>query len=114
MARYKTLIFMLAGAAFGLAGVMSAARLEAGVVQAGAGLQFAGITAVVIGGTLLSGGRGGILHTVVGVLIITVLADGMVLVGVSPYIQKAVQGVLIVAAIVVTGWPLRTRMRVIK
>lgn len=114
VSRYKILLFVLAGAAFGLAGVMSAARLEAGVVQGGAGLQFAGITAVVIGGTLLSGGRGGVIHTVVGVLIITVLSDGMVLVGVSPYLQKALQGVLIVAAVVATGWPLRRRMRVIK
>jgi ribose transport system permease protein len=114
VARFKVLIFTLAGAAFGLAGVMSAARLGAGVVQAGTGLQFAGITAVVIGGTLLSGGRGGILHTVVGVMIITVLSDGMILIGVSPYVQKALQGVLIVAAIVITGWPLRRRMRVIK
>jgi len=112
--RYKVLLFMLAGGLFGLAGAMCAARLEAGVVDAGAGMQFAGITAVVIGGTLLSGGRGGVLHTIVGVLILTVLQDGMVLVGVSPYVLTALQAILIVAAVVATGWPLRRRMRVIK
>ncbi len=112
--RYKIAIFALAGATSGLAGVMAAARLQAGIVQAGAGLQFAGITAVVIGGTLLTGGRGGVLHTTVGVLIITLLSNGMILVGISPYFQAAVQGVLIVAAIAVTSWPLRRRLRVIK
>lgn len=114
LSRYKIAIFALCGTTSGLAGVMSAARLQAGIVQSGTGLQFAGITAVVIGGTLLSGGRGGVLHTVVGVLIVTILSNGMLLVGVSPYVQTALQGVLIVTAVAVTGWPLRRRLRVIK
>lgn len=112
--RYKTLAFTFAGACYGLAGIMITIQLGAGIVHAGAGQNFAAITAAVVGGTLLSGGRGGVLHSIVGVLIVTVLANGLVLVGVSPYLQQAVQGVIVVAAVVVTAWPLRARLRVVK
>ena len=83
-------------------------------VQAGVGQNFAAITAAVVGGTLLSGGRGGVLHSIVGVLIVAVLANGLVLIGVSPYVQKSVQGVIVVAAVAITAWPLRARLRVVK
>lgn len=112
--RYKTLAFVFAGATYGLAGVMVTIQLGSGIVQAGVGQNFAAITAAVVGGTLLSGGRGGVLHSIVGVLIVTVLVNGLVLVGVSPYVQRAVQGVIVVAAVVITAWPLRQRLRVVK
>lgn len=112
--RYKTLAFAFAGATYGLAGVMVTIQLGSGIVQAGGGLNFAAITAAVVGGTLLSGGRGGVLHSIVGVLIVTVLVNGLVLIGVSPYVQRAVQGVIVVVAVVITAWPLRARMRVVK
>lgn len=114
IARYKTLAFVLAGALYGLGGVMVTIQLGSGIVAAGAGQNFTAITAAVVGGTLLSGGRGGVLHSIVGVLIVTVLSNGLVLVGVSPYVQGAVQGVIVVAAVAVTNWPLRKRMRVVK
>jgi ribose transport system permease protein len=112
--RYTVALFGLAGLLYGLAGVMATARLGAGLVTAGSGQMFAGITAVVVGGTFLGGGRGGVLQSVVGVLIITVLANGMILVGVSPYLQQAIQGALIVGTIALTSWPLRGRLRVVK
>ncbi|WP_022891316.1 ABC transporter permease [Agromyces subbeticus] len=112
--RYKTLAFTFAGATYGLAGVMVTTQLGSGIVQAGVGQNFAAITAAVVGGTLLSGGRGGVLHSIVGVLIVTVLVNGLVLIGVSPYVQGAVQGVIVVAAVVITAWPLRKRLRVVK
>ena len=114
VARYKTMAFVLAGATYGLAGVMVTIQLGSGIVQAGIGQNFAAITAAVVGGTLLSGGRGGVLHSIVGVLIVTVLVNGLVLIGVSPYVQKAVQGVIVVVAVVITAWPVRQRMRVVK
>ena len=76
--------------------------------------MFAVITAVVIGGTSLSGGRGGVLQSAVGVLILVVLANGMIFVGVSPYLQKAVQGAIILAAVLVATGHLRSRLRVVK
>lgn len=114
IARYKTLAFTLAGALYGLGGVMVTIQLGSGIVAAGAGQNFTAITAAVVGGTLLSGGRGGVIQSVVGVLIVTVLTNGLVLVGVSPYVQKAVQGVIVVAAVAITTSPLRERMRVVK
>jgi len=112
--RYKTIAFTFAGAVYGLAGVMVTIQLGSGIVQAGVGQNFAAITAAVVGGTLLSGGRGGVLHSIVGVLIVTVLVNGLVLIGVSPYVQKAVQGVIVVVAVAITAWPLRQRLRVVK
>jgi ribose transport system permease protein len=112
--RYKVAAFAFAGLMAGVAAVMATARLGVGSAQAGEGQLFPAISAVVIGGTLLSGGRGGVLHGLVGVLILTVLNNGMLLAGVDSYIQQAVQGAIIVAAVVATNWHLRDRMRVIK
>lgn len=112
--RYKLAAFAIAGGFYGLAAVMVTAQLGSGVVQAGSGLSFAAITAAVVGGTQLAGGRGGVPHSMIGVLILTVLTNGLVLVGVSPYVQGAVQGVIVVVAVGATLWPLRHRLEVVK
>jgi ribose transport system permease protein len=112
--RYRTLVLVFAGAMSAFAGVMILAKLGMGDSLAGSGDLFATITAVVVGGTLLMGGSGGILRSFVGVLIIVVLADGMVQVGVDPEAQEAVQGLLIVCAVALTQWPLRQRLAVVK
>ncbi len=114
VARYKTAAFAVAGAFYGLGAVMVTARLGSGVVEAGAGLDFAAITAAVIGGTLLSGGRGGVLQSMIGVVVLTVLANGLILSGVSPYVQQAVQGVVVVVAVAAATWPVRHRLGVVK
>ena len=114
VARYKALAFAVAGAFYGLGAVMVTVRLGSGVVEAGAGLDFAAITAAVIGGTLLSGGRGGVLQSMIGVVALTVLANGLILTGVSPYVQQAVQGVIVVLAVAVAVWPVRHRLGVVK
>ena len=59
------------------------------------------IAAVVIGGTALSGGRGSMLGTLLGVLFITLIGNGLVLLGVDPFIQDVVRGVIIVAAVLI-------------
>jgi ribose transport system permease protein len=112
--RYKVLVFVVSGLLAGFAGVLESARIGLGHVDIGLGQMFGAITAVVIGGTSLSGGRGGVLQTAVGVLILSVLADGMIFIGVSPYLQKAVQGAIILGAILVATWHLRSRLRVVK
>lgn len=114
IARYKVYTFMVAGTTAGLAGVMAATQLGVGDTAIGGGLLFTAITAVVLGGTLLVGGRGSVLRTVVGAGIITVLANGLILIGVNPYIQTAVQGLVIVLAVIASGWSLRRRVRVVK
>lgn len=114
VAPYKVAVFTLAGAFYGLAGVLVTSQLSAGLVQAGKGYDFAAITAAVVGGTLLTGGRGGILHSAVGVLLVTVLTNGLVQVGVSPYWQGGVQGLIVVAAVAAAVIPQRHRNQVTK
>ena len=114
VARYKAAAFAVAGAFYGLGAVMVTARLGSGVVEAGAGFDFAAITAAGIGGTLLAGGRGGVLQSMIGVLALTVLANGLILTGVSPDVQRAVQGVIVVVAVAAATWPVRHRLGVVK
>ncbi len=114
IARYKILSYTLSGTTAGLAGVMAASRLGVGEVQIGSGLLFTAITAVVLGGTVLAGGRGGVLQTLVGALLISVLANGLILVGVPSTVQQSVQGVVVIVAVAATGWHLRSRTRVVK
>ncbi|WP_225997350.1 ABC transporter permease [Myceligenerans pegani] len=114
VAPYKVAVFTMAGAFYGLAGVMVTSQLGAGLVQAGRGYDFSAIAAAVVGGTLLIGGRGGILHSAVGVLLVTVLTNGLVQVGVSPYWQGGVQGLIVVAAVAAAVIPQRRRNQVTK
>lgn len=114
VAPYKVAVFTLAGAFYGLGGVMVTSQLGAGLVQAGAGYDFGAITAAVVGGTLLVGGRGGVLHSAVGVLLIMVLANGLVQIGVSPYWQGGVQGLIVVVAVAAAALPQRRRNQVVK
>jgi ribose transport system permease protein len=110
--RYKVIIFTLAGLFSGLAGLVRVAQIGIAQPAIGAGLLFTSITAVVVGGTALSGGEGGVLNTLVGVLIVTVLHNGMILLGVNPYIQQAIQGLIIVVAVTLTID--RARLKIIK
>lgn len=114
VARYKVYVFAVAGLFYGLGAVLLLAQLGSGVVQAGSGLNFSSIAAAVVGGTLLSGGRGGVVQSTVGVLVLTVLGNGLVLVGVSSYVQNAVLGVAVVVAVAATTWPIRRRLGVVK
>jgi ribose transport system permease protein len=111
---YKILVFTFAGGMYALGGVMETARLGLGHSLIGDGQDFATITAVVIGGTMLSGGRGGVLNSVIGVLIMSVLADGLILIDVNPYIQNAVQGLIILIAVISSTWQQRKRLRIMK
>ena len=94
--------FTLAGVFYALGGILAGAQLGLGNAQIGDGNLFTTITAVVVGGTALSGGQGGVLQTLVGVLIVAVLANGMVLMGISPYVQQAIQGLMIIVAVAVS------------
>jgi len=112
--RYKIGAFVLSAGLAGLAGVLASARLGVGSVGAGADALFPTVSAIVIGGTLLSGGRGGVLQSAVGVLILQVLRSGLVLTGTNPYLQHVVEGGVIVAAVAASNWRLRRRLRVVK
>jgi ribose transport system permease protein len=92
-------VYVASGLLSGLAGIVLASRLDSSQPSAGLGYELDAIAAVVIGGASLSGGVGGIGGTVVGVLIIGVLHNGLNLTGVSPFIQQIVIGVVIALAV---------------
>ncbi len=92
-------VYALCGALAGLAAVVLASRLDSSQPSAGTGYELDTIAAVVIGGASLAGGVGSIAGTVVGVLTIGVLRNGLNLIGVSPFVQQVVIGGVIVLAV---------------
>ena len=111
-ARVRITTFTLAGIFYAVGGILAAAQLGLGNAQIGNGRLFTTITAVVVGGTSLSGGQGSVLQTLVGVLIVVVLSNGMVLMGVPPSVQIGVQGLMIIAAVALSID--RKLMRIVK
>ena len=97
--RIKLWVYALGGGLAAIAGLIVSARLDAADPKAGLGYELDSIAAVVIGGTSLSGGRGSILGTVLGCLIIGVLNNGLFLLDVSPFWQQVVKGVVILIAV---------------
>jgi ribose transport system permease protein len=114
VARYKVAVFTIAGACSGLAGVLTTMQLGSAPARVGIGMLFLTIAAVVIGGTSLGGGQGGIVRTAVGVLMLTVINNGLIHSGVSPNVQTAVSGGVLIVAIVMASWPHRSRLRIMK
>ncbi|MDD3142327.1 MAG: ABC transporter permease, partial [Lachnospiraceae bacterium] len=100
--RKKIMVFTWSALCSSIAGIFGALRLNRGEVVIGSGYLFYTITAVVVGGTALWGGRGGVVQSLVGVFIVTIIQNSMILLGINPYIQSAVQGVLIILAVTLT------------
>jgi inositol transport system permease protein len=94
-----TSVYVIVGALSGLAGFLLSARLGAAEAVGGIGYELRVIASVVIGGTSLAGGRGGIGGTIIGALLIGVLTNGLVIMHVSSYWQQVVIGLIIVAAV---------------
>jgi ribose/xylose/arabinose/galactoside ABC-type transport system permease subunit len=97
----RVLVYALSGLAAALAGVVLTARLGVGYPLAGEALQLDSIASVVIGGTSLFGGRGGVAGTVGGVLIVSVLSNLFNLAGVSSFAQQLLKGFVIIAVVVI-------------
>jgi len=97
--RVKVLVFTLCGAFAGLAGLMQFSRLTVGDPTVAVGLELNVIAAVVIGGGSLSGGEGSILGSLVGALIMTVIASGCTQMGLPNWVQEIITGAIIVLAV---------------
>jgi inositol transport system permease protein len=97
--RVTILVYGLIGFCSGLGGFMLASRLNSAEAVAGTGYELTAIAAVVIGGTSLYGGTGGLMGTVIGAVLIGVLMNGLVILNVSPYTQQILVGLIIVAAV---------------
>ena len=98
----KFVVFTLAGTLYGLAGILQNGRLGAATIASGMGTELTTIASVVIGGTALTGGVGGVHRTILGVAIMTALANGLNVVGVSTYNQMIIKGLVLMAAVAAT------------
>jgi len=98
---HKTMVYVLSGAASGLAAVLLTARLNSAQPIAGIMYELDAIAATVIGGTSLMGGSGTLLGTLIGALIMGVLRNGLNLLGVSSFLQQIVIGAVIIVAVLV-------------
>lgn len=99
--RVKIIVYTIAGALAAVGGILVTSRLDSAQPNAGMSYELDSIAAVVIGGTSLSGGRGSILGTVQGAIIIGVLNNGLVLLNVSPFWQQVVKGFVILLAVII-------------
>lgn len=97
--RWKIAIYALAGGICGIAGLLISSRLNSAQPALGLGYELEAIAAVVIGGTSLSGGRGTILGSLIGAMIMAMLANGLRVLSVAPEWQTVVTGIIIIAAV---------------
>lgn len=98
--RVKIIVYTLGGILAAVGGIMVTSRLDSAQPNAGTSYELDSIAAVVIGGTSLSGGRGSIMGTVLGAIIIGVLNNGLVLLNVSPFWQQVIKGLVILLSVI--------------
>ncbi len=108
----KFAMFVLSGALAGLGGGILTSQLGSGSPTVGTGFELLAISAVVIGGTPLTGGTGSILGTVVGSLVIMSLANGLVIMGISSNVQTVLTGLVLIVAVMISIR--RGKLRIIK
>jgi ribose transport system permease protein len=101
VAFHTTAVYAIGGMLTGLAGMIEASRLMTGQPTAGQGYELQAIAAVVIGGGSLRGGEGSVVGTLVGAFIMGLLSNGSDLLGISPYLQQAIIGAVIILAVTV-------------
>jgi len=99
--RIKLSVYMISGFCAAMTGLIIASQLLAAHPATGESFELNAIAAVVLGGTSLSGGRGGVGGTIIGAFVIGVLSDGLVLLGVSEFWQIVIKGIVIILAVVV-------------
>lgn len=112
VARYKMLAFALSGALAAVAGLLFAVKLSGGAPTIANGFLLPAIVAVLVGGTPLTGGVGGVLNTAIGTMIVAVIRASMVYLGIEATQQQMVFGVVLILAIALTID--RTKLRVVK
>ena len=99
--RVQTRIYVLSGMCAGIVGILQMANISSSTADLGQFYELNAIAAVVIGGAALSGGRGTVRGTIIGAFVIGFLANGLVIIGVSPFWQQVVTGAVIILAVAV-------------
>jgi ribose transport system permease protein len=102
VSRYKLMVYALSGLTAALAGLVLSSRLMSGQPNSGVSFELDAIAAVVMGGTSISGGRGSIIGTLIGAVMLGVLNNGLNMMGVSPYVQNIIKGLIILFAIYIS------------
>jgi simple sugar transport system permease protein len=97
-------ILAVTGFLSAVSGILLTSRLTSGYSGVGVGWEFDAISAALIGGTSLFGGEGSIIGTLLGVLFVGLLGNGMVLLGVNPYLQDVARGMVILLAVLLSAW----------
>jgi rhamnose transport system permease protein len=93
-------VFVLMGALVGLAALLNATRFNVVPSNTGVGLELKAVAAVVVGGTAITGGRGTLIGTLIGVALLGTIGTALTFLGVNPFWEKAIQGAIILAALV--------------
>ncbi len=99
--KVKTRIYVISGVCAGIVGVLQIANISSATADLGQFYELNAIAAVVIGGAALSGGRGTVRGTIIGAFVIGFLANGLVIVGISPFWQQVITGAVIILAVAV-------------
>jgi ribose transport system permease protein/L-arabinose transport system permease protein len=104
LTRVRLTIYMISGTLAGLGGVLLAARTTSGAPLNGQGMELQAITAVFLGGAATTGGKGAVTATILAVIILGVLSNGMNLVGVQQYFQDVATGLLLIVSVAIAQW----------
>ncbi len=110
--RVKTLVYMISGFCSATVGLIIASQLVAAHPATGQAFELNAIAAVVLGGTSLAGGRGGIGGTIIGAFVIGILGDGLIMIGVSSFWQQVIKGIVIVLAVIIDQVQARMQERI--
>ena len=109
-ARVLIMVYAISGLCSAIAGIITTSRLFVGHPTAGSFIMLDSIAAVVIGGTSLMGGRGGVIGTVAGVVLLAMVANLLNLLGVSPFNQQVAKGAIIILAVLFTAQGMKERL----
>ena len=102
MTRYLVTVYALSGFLVGISGVLLTGRMNSGQPLIGSGLELQSIAAVCIGGTSLFGGRGSVVSTAFGLILVGMLTNGLDILGISSFIQQIIIGVVILVSVLVS------------
>ncbi|MFY0597867.1 MAG: ABC transporter permease [Cognatishimia sp.] len=100
-------VYVLTGALAGLSAIITVGRVSSGQPWTGLYLEFDAITAVILGGTALDGGRGKLLGTILGVLLYGIIINGLVLTGTNPYLQSVIKGAILLGVVLLDTYTQR-------
>ncbi len=102
--RTLLIVYILNGLFAGLSGVLMAAQSGAGLPTAGTSYEMTIISACVLGGTSINGGKGNVWGTLIGVLLLTSISNGLTMLGISSFWQEIIKGTILIAAVLIDAW----------